>query len=42
MAREEREIYNLEEGGGQEEGGDLAPEEEEMENHVMYHNFYGY
>lgn len=42
MAREERNLYNLEEEGLQEEEADSPAEEDEYEDYVVYHNFYGY
>lgn len=42
MAREERDIYNLDEDGLREEETDAAEDDEEFEDHVVYHDFYGY
>ncbi|MHB8919308.1 MAG: hypothetical protein ACYC4H_14875 [Desulfocucumaceae bacterium] len=46
MAREERELHNLWEEGlhGEEDAasGEEAEDWEETENHIGYHNFYGY
>ncbi len=47
MAREEREIHNLEENGppGEEAAAGSSGAEdngENLENHLGYHNFYGY
>lgn len=43
MAREERDIYNFEDDGFEEEEEmEELEENEEFEDHIIYHNFYGY
>jgi len=46
VAREERDIYNFEDDGSEEEEEEMEMEEseenEEFEDHIIYHSFYGY
>jgi len=43
VAREERDIYNFEDDGFEEEEEmEELEENEEFEDHIIYHNFYGY
>ncbi|MFZ5646353.1 MAG: hypothetical protein ACOY30_01905 [Bacillota bacterium] len=45
MAREEKDLYNLDEPGDdgfQEDKPEEVENVEEFDHHIMYHNFYGY
>ncbi|MFZ5634414.1 MAG: hypothetical protein ACOY40_16395 [Bacillota bacterium] len=42
MAREERDLYNLDEEDLPEEELDDTVEDEEFDDQIRYHNFYGY
>ena len=42
MAMEEKDFYNLDEEDFEEEDIEEAEEDEEFEDHIMYHNFYGF